>query len=86
MGNLTDAITGDEFGADILMGQTIDEANSFIKKKIVYFQKNDKNEISQRITEVCDGGFKDIRDRPGNMRLKVETNTYGKIVEIVSLG
>lgn len=70
----------------VFLGMTIDEANEFVKTNIVYWELNDSNKEDEKITEICDKGFKDLRLSKGNMRLNVDTNSYGKIIKINSLG
>jgi len=85
MGNISDVVNVNKFDSNILMGQTMDEANSFIKNNRVYLNKTGTNIMNDRITEVCIENLKE-RDEPGRMRLNVETNSYGIITKILYLG
>jgi len=78
--------SGNEFDSNVLLGKTMDDANEFVKKNIVYFKKTDSNNIDHRITEVCNEGLKDLRIEPGRMRLNVNTNRWDKIYEISHIG
>jgi hypothetical protein len=91
MGNIESSTTLDPntpLDSNVFMGMTIDEANSFVTNHIVYYSKEERvtNDQSKRITEVCVGDYKDIRRSPGNLRLRVETNPYGKIDKIKYVG
>ena len=69
------------FLANVLIGKTIKEANLFVTDNKVYFKDG-----GTRITEVDKDGLKDLRCEPGNFRLNVQTNRFGKIDTIVDVG
>lgn len=86
MGNLNNLFHGNVTDSKVFLGMTIDEANEFVKHNIVYKELNYLNREDEKITEICDKGLKDLRLSKGNMRLNVDTNSYGKITKINELG
>ena len=83
---MNNLIRGNVFDAKVVLGMTIDEANTFVAQNIVYCELNDTCTEDQKITQVCDKGYKDLRIDPGNIRLRVTINPYGNITEINGLG